>query len=225
MRPTTENGPTGPVRPCGDGARLAVSLRMTDESERIAKATSELRHRMANVFQLIGALARMRGQKTADPETRRQLAWVADAVGTLGALERHRTVDGVDFGAYLNELGPTWRRRHGVQTPPLTVEAQALHVPDSAATSLALIAQELVANALSHGNPTEVVLRFSELQPGRCELSVRDDGAGFDPAAELGREKFGLWFVRSLSAQVRGEFVLEQRLGVIARLTFALEQP
>lgn len=196
---------------------------MTEESERIAKATSELRHRMANIFQLIGALARMRGQKATDPETRRQLAWVADAVGTLGALERHRTGEGVDFGAYLHELGPTWRRRHGAQAPALIVEAQLIRVPDSAATSLALIAQELVANAFVHAQAREIVLRMAEILPGRCELSVTDDGSGFDAASEAGRDKFGLWFVRSLSAQVRGEFVLEQRLGVTARLTFDLQ--
>lgn len=196
---------------------------MTEESERIAKATSELRHRMANIFQLIGALARMRGQKATDAETRRQLAWIADAVGTLGALERHRTGDGVDFGAYLNELGPTWRRRHGAQAPPLLVEAQAIRVPDSAATSLALIAQELVANAFAHAQACEIVLRMAEILPGRCELSVTDDGAGFDVTSEAAGEKFGLWFVRSLSAQVRGEFVLEQSLGVTARLTFDLQ--
>jgi two-component sensor histidine kinase len=201
---------------------------MTQESEREARAASEQRHRTANTFQLIGALARMRGQKSTDPEARRQLTWVAEAVGTLGALERHRRGAGVDLGAFLQEMAPNWRRRQGPSAPGLHLEVQPILVPDSAATSLALIAQELVGNALSHGfadgREGTVTLRLAEVEPGRAELVVRDDGKGFDPAGEGGAERFGLWFVRSLAAQVRGEFVLEQRLGVVARLRFDAER-
>jgi two-component sensor histidine kinase len=200
---------------------------MTEESDREGKAASELRHRTANTFQLIGALARMRGQKSADPEARRQLLWIAEAVGTLGALERHRRGGAVDFGAYLQEMAPNWRRRLGAAAPPLHLHLEPVPVPDSAATSLALIAQELVGNALAHafsdGRSGEIRLRLAQTGPGQGELTVSDDGRGFDPASEAGREKFGLWFVRSLAAQVRGEFSLEQRLGVVARLTFATE--
>ena len=45
---------------------------------------SEIRHRMANIFQLLSALARMRSQRASEPEARRQLAWMADAIGSLG---------------------------------------------------------------------------------------------------------------------------------------------
>jgi len=51
---------------------------------------------------------------------------------------------------------------------------------------------------------------------------VRDHGRSFDPSSPSGRERFGLWFVRSLAAQVRGELKLDTRDGVGAQLLFSL---
>ena len=189
-----------------------------------ARAASEMRHRMANTFQLMSALGRMRSQRSGDPEARRQLLWMADAIGSLGALERHRTPEGVDFTSYLVEMAPVWRRRHAGRQTEVRVTAIPVFAPDTAASTLALIAQELVGNALAHGYPGDrpglVEISLTQTDDGRHELTVADDGQGFDP--ERARERFGLWFVRSLAAQVRGEFVLTPGPSCTARLTFSL---
>ena len=197
---------------------------MTDDGQDDVRA-AEMRHRAANTFQLISALARMRGQRTAEPEARRQLVWMADAIGALGALERHRREDGVDFQAYLQEMAPVWRVRQAAGPTEVVVEAEPVIVPDQAASTLALIIHELVANALAHAYPEggggRVEVRLSKVGE-RYELVVRDQGRGFDPASPGGRERFGLWFVRSLAAQVRGELKLDTRGGVCAQLLFSL---
>lgn len=188
------------------------------------RALSELRHRMANTFQLMSALGRMRSQRSGDLEARRQLLWMADAIGSLGALERHRTSDGVDFTAYLAEMAPVWRRRHSGRQAEVRVCAIPVFAPDTAASTLALIAQELVGNALAHGYPDDrpglVEISLTQTSDGRHDLTVTDDGQGFDPAKA--RERFGLWFVRSLAAQVRGEFTLTSRPSCTAKLVFSL---
>lgn len=187
-------------------------------------AAAELRHRTANTFQLISALARMRGQRAVEPETRRQLIWMAEAINSLGALERHRLDGGVDFQSYLQEMAPVWCRRQGARPAEVRVTCEPLIAPDQAASTLALIAYELVANALTHAHGPDaagkVEISLVRSGPDRFELVVSDDGTGFDPAG--GRERFGLWFVRSLAAQVRGEFKLEAQPHVTARLAFSL---
>jgi two-component sensor histidine kinase len=165
----------------------------------------------------------MRGQRAGDPDARRHLVWIADAIGSVGALEQKRQGASVDFAAYLEEMGPVWRRRQGPNAAAVVVEAAPFAAADNTASTLALIAQELVGNALAHGfvdgRPGVVTVR---LQPadGRCDLTVSDDGCGFDPGSEAARERFGLWLVRSLAAQVRGEFTLTSSPGVTGRLTF-----
>lgn len=196
---------------------------MSDDSTE-ARAASEIRHRMANTFQLMSALGRMRSQRSADPEARRQLLWMADAIGSLGALERHRTSQGVDFTTYLVEMAPGWRRRHAPGKAEVRVTAIPVLAPDSAASTLALIAQELVGNALAHGFPGDrrglVEISLIQGADGRHQLTVTDDGLGFDP--DKARERFGLWFVRSLAAQVRGEFTLTSQPSCTAKLVFSL---
>lgn len=188
------------------------------------RAVSEMRHRMANTFQLMSALGRMRSQRAGDLEARRQLLWMADAIGSLGALERHRTPQGVDLTAYLVEMAPVWRRRHSARQAEVRVSAIPVFAPDTAASTLALITQELVGNALAHGYPGDlpglVEISLTQGADGRHDLTVTDDGQGFDPAKA--RERFGLWFVRSLAAQVRGEFTLTSQPSCTAKLVFSL---
>lgn len=199
---------------------------MSDDIGSDDMRAAELRHRTANTFQLMSALARMRSQRAGEPEARRQLVWMADAIGSLGALERHRHDGGVDFCAYLAEMTPVWGRRAGEGRAQIELEVEPIMAPDQAASTLALIVQELVANALAHGfvdgHVGVVRICLSSQQAGRYELAVIDDGRGFDPTSPAARERFGLWFVRSLAAQVRGEFKLETHPGVAARLAFSL---
>lgn len=195
---------------------------MTSSNPLIEQATSDLRHRSANFFQLLSALARMRSQKSDTAEARLQLLWMADAIGSLGALERHRTEAGVDFQAYLNEMVPIWRRRHGSRGPSLKAEIGPMMARDFSASTIALIAQELVGNAASHGFPDgrsgEISLIISPDAEGRWIMTVEDDGVGYDP--DLAVEGFGLWFIRSLATQIHGTFTLEGGVGTTARLVF-----
>ncbi len=193
-------------------------------SELAHDSAAQVRHRMANTLQLLSALGRMRGQKAPDPETRRQLLWMSDAVGSLGALDRHRQGLFVDFSAYLDEMAPIWRRRHG-GAAQLRLSVQPILVSDTTASTLALVTQELVGNALAHAFPEDrpgrVDVRLNRLNDTRCELIISDDGTGFDPASPSARERFGLWFVRSLAAQVRGEFTVMSQDGSTAKLVFS----
>jgi two-component sensor histidine kinase len=185
-----------------------------------------MRHRAANIFQLLAALARMRSQKAPDPELKRQLAWMADAIGSLGALERHRRHEGVDFAGYLAEMAPVWRRRQGLDAAEVALEAESFLLGDNAAAAVAVIAQELVGNALAHaypGAPGRIVVHLAGAPDGRCQLMVTDDGCGFDPVSEEGRDGFGLWLVKSLASQARGDFeIATSPGGTVGRLVFAV---
>ena len=88
---------------------------------------------------------------------------------------------------------------------------------------LVRIAQEAIANAVKHAEPNHIDIRltFSESQ---LELSVHDDGRGFDPHAVLASPMghFGLRSLRGRAAKIGGtiEIVSEPRRGtrVVVRL-------
>jgi signal transduction histidine kinase len=58
-----------------------------------------------------------------------------------------------------------------------------------------------------------VVLRARDAGDGRAELSISDDGTGFDPATAAGRHGMGLDLMRERVAEIGGELGLESTPG------------
>jgi signal transduction histidine kinase len=73
------------------------------------------------------------------------------------------------------------------------------------AEALVRIASEAITNAARHSGATTVVVSLRRAG-ARCVLSVRDDGCGFDPAAET--RGYGVISMRERAAAVGGTFAL-----------------
>src|ERR1700761_2162212 len=128
---------------------------------------SELRHRLANSFQLLQAVIRIRLRSAADPESRRHLSWLLDVVTALGMLQQRISLSGpTDFGAYLIEAASYWRRVCDGRPIGIALDVNAVLVSETQASTLALIAHELISNAIEHafphGRAGSISLSFSE---------------------------------------------------------------
>ncbi len=175
-------------------------------------ALREIRHRLANSFQLINSFIRLRAGRTGSEEARRELEQVATMITTLGALqERLSQPVGGDFAGFLEETGESWARLATASEVRVDVRAEPVELPGRAASPLALIAHELVTNALEHAFPEggsgTVTVTLGQCD-GEIELAVTDDGRGFDAAhAEpVDPQSLGLTLVRNLAAQLGGRF-------------------
>ena len=93
----------------------------------------------------------------------------------LDALAERTAAAGIDVDVGI-DLAYEQGRAAGRHTPELEIAVYR-------------IVQEALTNAAKHGNAKRVVVEVHE-DDAAIELSVRDDGAGFDPAA--GTEGFGL---------------------------------
>lgn len=191
-----------------------------------AEVSAQLRHRLANALQLLTTLGRMRLSRAQDPEARRQLAWLLDAMGTLGVLN-HRVgaADAEDFAGFLTEMEPVWRRRLGARPVRLEVTAEPVVVRENSAAALAVIVNELVSNAISHAfegqGPGVIAVDLRAVASDSAELVVSDDGCGYD-VSNTDRSRLGLWLVSGLADQLRGDLDMDTGRGVRARLSFPL---
>ena len=188
---------------------------------------AEVRHRFANAFQLISALTRMRTQRTQDPEAKRQLNWMLDATTVLGLVQqRCLSPNPDDLGALLQDLAPQWRRRCTGRPIQFDLEIEPVSAREQVMSAAALIANELVSNALNHAfaddraGRVQVTLRC--LGDGKAELIVSDDGVGYRPE-DVAQTGLGLWLIKGLTQQVRGEMTTTTDAGVTARLAFATQ--
>jgi two-component sensor histidine kinase len=100
------------------------------------------------------------------------------------------------------------------------VEATNASFGIDAAVPLGLIASELVSNALRHAFPGGrggvVRVTLASAGDGRLSLTVEDDGVGRPPEGErtAGQEPpLGLWIVRTLAAQLRGDVSYHSKNG------------
>jgi two-component sensor histidine kinase len=115
---------------------------------------AELRHRLANSFQLLQAVIQIRLRSAADPESRRHLSWLLDVVTALGMLQQRIAVSGpTDFGGYLIEAASYWRRICEGGAIGIVLDVESVQVTETEASTLALIAHELICNAIEHAFP------------------------------------------------------------------------
>jgi len=168
---------------------------------------AQIRHRVANTFHFLAALARLRAQKGQDLTPAQSLAWIADTIVDLGTLERFVRDDQVDIKAYLSAMAGVWRDRYRHLKIQVVLDLCPLTLHEAVAQSVALAILELVANAATHvfhgGEAHEIRLDL-RLGSGTYVLTISSSGHSMAPSSE----PFGLWLAKSLVQQIKGELAV-----------------
>ena len=149
----------------------------------------EIDHRVKNSLQSVSAMVRLQSSRTQNAEVKAALATVAQRVGTVAAI--HEQLHEASEGETVN-LAALFARAGGLfaevapDTVRVTAEFEPLVVNSADAHSVAIIANEFVANAIKHGYPPHRpggAIRLRGVADGDgYRLQFRDDGVG-DAAA------------------------------------------
>ncbi len=155
-------------------------------NDRLRRAMTETHHRVRNNLQIVGAMVDMQvleGTPTLPTAEFKRLRGHVSALAAVHDLltEQAKTdgiAESVEAEAVLEKLLPMLESIVAGRHFRFEVEANP-RLSARQATALAMIANELVLNAVKHSR-SEVEVRFT-LQGGRALLEVRDDGPGFPP--------------------------------------------
>lgn len=110
----------------------------------------------------------------------------------------------------------------------LTHVTTMLHLDDDAAHYVSVAIRESVVNAIKHGNRGDAEKRVAVeflLHPGALEVTVQDEGTGFDPGAVpspleeqnlLKADGRGIFFMRSFMDEV--SYAFPARGGTVVRM-------
>jgi signal transduction histidine kinase len=100
----------------------------------------------------------------------------------------------------------------------VVVEGKVVPVPGDVAGELSRIAQEAVSNAIKHAEARHITVRLC-YEEGGVQLSISDDGRGFDPdqAPGPGSGHFGLLGIGERAARL-GQLSVESRPGQGTRI-------
>jgi two-component sensor histidine kinase/PAS domain-containing protein len=186
-------------------------------NERLKRAMTETHHRVKNSLQLISAFVDMQANEHEEAVPVSELRRINTQVRTLAAVHdvlTHETKqrdcdDLVSAKLLLDKLFPMIRTMTGAKR--LHYKIEDVRLRSRQGTSLALIANELILNALKHsGAEVEVTLSVSD---DTVVLTVLDDGPGLPKDFSVaGASNTGLALVENLARwDLKGETVYTNR--------------
>ena len=117
---------------------------------------------------------------------------------------RSQALDNSDLPTALKETAQRLTLERNVEAQ-VQVGGVFRQLPRPVEDNLLRIAQEAINNALAHANPEHVVVNLT-FDINRVQLSVRDDGRGFDPAVVNQNGHFGLVGMRERAQRIGGTF-------------------
>ena len=164
--------------------REMTSNEATTSASRMASASDEVNHRVANQLQLIAALISAEARTIADSGTLGVLERMRQRVVAVGAVHRQLYIGSrseVDLGEYLEDLA---EQRSCTCGPHRQVKIDADTVPVTAnvATAFGILATELVTNACKHAygaeEPGDIFVLLRRRSDGAYRFAVEDRGRG-----------------------------------------------
>ncbi|HYG88623.1 MAG TPA: sensor histidine kinase [Azospirillum sp.] len=190
-------------------ARVAALEAELGRAELLLRETN---HRAKNAFATIASLVAIQMADVRDPQAREVLQLTQERLSAVALVHQAlqgRSEDAVlDLGALLQRLGGAVAFSMGAEERGIEVRiaAQPVPVEAGAAVTLALIANELLTNALKYafaGRSEGCVDLTLRRRAGRLLLRVQDNGVGAAPApGRRGTGGTGLTLVRRLAEQV-----------------------
>jgi two-component system, sensor histidine kinase PdtaS len=221
------------------GAQIGVALenmRLRGEARRaeaLSTLIQEMHHRIKNNLQTVADLLSLEMSASPSPAARRSLrdsiARIKSiaAVHELLSLEQLRLTDITELARQVCDISLK-QLVHPNRQVTAEIHGPAIYLPSKQATALALVINELIANALEHAfSPSgrDRRLEIDLAQDGaQVTVTIADNGRGLPPDFSVTRQRgLGLQIVEALvTKDLAGTLQLSTRAegGSLATLTF-----
>lgn len=214
-----------------------TELRKKDEELHIKSVViKEIHHRVKNNLQTIASLLRLQLRRAHSEETKSVLKDCVGRVNSIAIVHEYLSqqdsglidVDKVAKGIYNAIVFSMLRPDFKLETDFKTIEVQ---LPSEKATSIALILNEMLLNAIEHGfegrNAGRLEVSFTK-NADQYELAIKDDGQGLPEGVDVFKSKsLGLRIIKTMAeSDLRGSFSLTSKPGegTLALVTLPVEE-
>lgn len=173
-------------------------------------------HRVRNNFQTILALVQTHAREATTENSRQRIADIGRRIFSLSALYDHLlgrdASDQVELAGYISALCDRLREFYKLDERPIILEchvvATSARFDIETCTTIGIVINELVANALEHAfekPPGRIHIGFQPEESGGATIRVADNGRGFQGAAP---GSIGLAVARRLTSWIGGALSL-----------------
>jgi two-component sensor histidine kinase len=188
--------------------RDITEVRVKEKALMVKSAViKEIHHRVKNNLQTIASLLRLQARRVENDEVRQIFAESINRICSIATVHEVLSKDGIDRVDLTQMASDIVRLVRGAMLQPeravtVAVEGDSIAISSHKATSVALILNELVQNALEHAftdQETGKVLVAIANQGRTIRVSVRDDGPGVSTdRLDESNGRLGLQIVRTL---------------------------
>jgi len=238
IRPQVLNDAPPEFREMGNTlSDMALAIQERDHSLKDALAQKELlikeiHHRVKNTLQIVVSLLSLQANRVRDPTAQEVLGQARARINALALAHRaiyEQDLDGlVDLQPLLsNAIEQAQGAGDGAHTQ-LTFSMDVAHcrVSGDAAIPLTLFVNEAMTNAIKHGHPEpkaggHISVSLKPASEGRMNLTITDDGEGFDAGPTRQDNAVGIGLMTALARQVSGEVSIQSgSSGTVVTLNF-----
>jgi two-component sensor histidine kinase/putative methionine-R-sulfoxide reductase with GAF domain len=211
------------------GAQIGIAIenmRLREEARRadaLEVLLQEMHHRIKNNLQTVADLLSLEMSASPSPAARKSLRDSISRIKSIAAVHELLSVEQLRL-TNITELAQQVcdiSLRHLVrpdQRVSVQIEGPAIYLPSKPATALALVMNELIANALEHafqyGRPGQLTINLAQ-DGNQVTVHIADNGRGLPPDFDSTRQsRLGLQIVRTLvEKDLSGSIRLENRPG------------
>lgn len=199
--------------------------------EQQAERHREIEHRVKNTLQLMSSIVLLQGRRAQDEAARAALKALHQRVAAISVAHRHvvweADAEQVEAAALVREIVGDLAGSAGRDGVAIDLALDTISASGRQAAPLALLACELVSNALRHAYPEggEGRIRVAlQRLPGAMALVVSDRGVGMPE--DTPATGFGMTVAQLMVQQLRGRLEVEATSpGVRVTVTLPLEPP
>jgi two-component sensor histidine kinase len=202
------------------GSEVSMALIISDLSELRAKdrelvlksvAVQEIHHRIKNNLQTISSILRLQARRSRDDNTRHVLQENINRILSIAATHEilaKKGLDCLEINSLLCRIKDNILRygMPGGKDINVNVSGDAFQVMSSEGTTVALVVNELLSNALEHAfverDQGEILITIAYGSP-QATIVVEDNGIGFD-FSEVRDDNLGFGIVRALIKDTLG---------------------
>lgn len=205
-----------------------------ERSAQLAEARTlmfhELQHRVSNNLATIAGILSLQRHTVTDPQAKQALEAASARIRVIGQMQRKLHDPGLqsfDFATFLQDIASDLLDASALSGKVrISVEADPLPVGSDGAIPLGLIATELLANSLEHGQPADgaarIGVRLKHTGPD-VTLEIEDNGPGLPDGFSIeAAPSLGLRIARQFADQLGAALSLSNLPagGTLSRLTF-----
>lgn len=237
VRPERVSAAPAEIRSLGETfSRMAdlLSARENELRDSLAQKeilVREIHHRVKNNLQLVMSLLNLHARRIRDPRAEVAFAEARSRINALATLHRRlyesESLQEIDLKWFLEDLCSELRRgglSRG-RNVELVVESPSEVIGPDVAVPLGLLVTEAITNAYKHAfnerDGGHIGVQVTRDSPTMLSLRIRDDGTGFDPAANSPDQSgLGRSLIEAFVRQLRGELEVRSEEGTVVQVTF-----